>query len=151
MAREYQEHDGAVDANSLFVQYDYEDGATGGVAKYVRLDEVVYPDGNRTVDYDYGTTGAIDDIMSRLASIGDGTDYYASYKYLGAGRIVEEDFTEVLQGIPARSRDELTELPSTDPIERIVPPAMPAQASGTPPECVPDCSVPNYLTGGVPV
>ena len=35
--REYQEHDGAVDGNTLFVQYDYEDGASGGVAKYVRL------------------------------------------------------------------------------------------------------------------
>ncbi len=93
--REYQEHDGTVDANSPFVQYDYEDGASGGVAKYVRLDEVVYPDGNRTVDYDYGTAGAIDDIMSRLASIGDGTDSYASYKYLGAGRIGVEDYEDL--------------------------------------------------------
>ncbi len=95
MAREYQEHDAAVDGNSLFVQYNDEDGASGGVAKYVRLDEVVYPDGNRTVDYDYGTTQAIDDIMSRLASTGDGTDNYASYKYLGAGRIVEEDYEDI--------------------------------------------------------
>jgi RHS repeat-associated protein len=30
--------------------------------------------------------------MSRLATIGDGTNTYASYKYLGAGRIVVEDF-----------------------------------------------------------
>ena len=32
----------------------------------VRLDKVTYPDG-REINYDYGTTGAIDDIMSRLA------------------------------------------------------------------------------------
>jgi YD repeat-containing protein len=30
--------------------------------------------------------------MSRLATIGDGTNTYASYKYLGAGRIVVEDY-----------------------------------------------------------
>ena len=30
--------------------------------------------------------------MSRLATIGDGTNTYAAYKYLGAGRIVEEDY-----------------------------------------------------------
>ncbi len=34
------------------------------------------------------------DIMSRLATIGDGTITQASYKYLGAGRIVAEDYAE---------------------------------------------------------
>jgi RHS repeat-associated protein len=105
--REYEEHDGAVDANTLFVQYDYADGATGGVAKYVRLDEVTYPSGSpngREVHYNYGATGAIDDIMSRLSSIYDdanddgdidaGEDVYAGYKYLGGGTIVEEDYAE---------------------------------------------------------
>jgi len=33
--------------------------------------------------------------MSRLASIGDGTDTYAVYKYLGAGRIVTEDYEDL--------------------------------------------------------
>jgi RHS repeat-associated protein len=88
--REYQEHDGAVDANSLFVQYDYADGATDGVAKYVRLEQVTYPNG-REVHYDYGTAGAIDDIMSRLATIGDSTGTLSAYKYLGLGTIVEEN------------------------------------------------------------
>ncbi len=92
--REYQEHDGAVDGNTLFVQYDYDDGASGGVAKYARLSQVTYPDG-REVLYGYGTTQAIDDIMSRLATIGDGTDTYAAYKYLGAGRIAVEDYDDV--------------------------------------------------------
>ena len=92
--REYQEHDGTVDANTLFVQYDYDDGATGGVAQYVRLAEVTYPNG-REVQYGYGTAGAIDDIMSRLATIGDGTNTHASYKYLGAERIVAEDYEDI--------------------------------------------------------
>jgi YD repeat-containing protein len=92
--REYEEHDGAVDGTTRYVQYDYQDGAAGGVAKYLRLGDVVYPNG-RTVQYGYGQTQAIDDIMSRLATIGDGTDTYASYKYLGAGKIVTEDYEDI--------------------------------------------------------
>lgn len=45
------------------------------MAKYVRLDEVTYPGGRvyqGEVQYDYGTAGAIDDVMSRLANPGDG-------------------------------------------------------------------------------
>ena len=63
------------------------------MAKYVRLDQVTYPNG-RQVHYDYGTTGAIDDIMSRLATIGDGTNTYAAYTYLGADKIVAEDYQQ---------------------------------------------------------
>ncbi len=91
--REYQEHDGAVDAATLFVQYDYADGATGGVAKYVRLAEVTYPNG-REVQYGYGTAGAIDDIMSRLATISDAGGTLAAYTYLGADTVVTEDYVE---------------------------------------------------------
>jgi hypothetical protein len=35
-------------------------------------------------------TGATDDIMSRLATFGDGTSTYAAYKYVGADKIVTE-------------------------------------------------------------
>jgi RHS repeat-associated protein len=94
VAREYQEHDGAVDQYTPYVDYGYEDGATGGVAKYVRLSQVTYPNG-REVQYGYGAAQATDDIMSRLATIGDGTDTYASYQYLGAGRIVVEDYEDI--------------------------------------------------------
>ena len=64
------------------------------MAKYVRLSQVTCPNG-REVQYGYGTTQAIDDIMSRLATIGDGSDNYAAYKYLGAGRIVVEDYEDL--------------------------------------------------------
>jgi RHS repeat-associated protein len=94
LAQEWQDHAGLVDPQSTpSVQYVYTDGASGGVAKYVRLSEVVYPNG-RQVQYGYGTPGAIDDIMSRLATIGDSTNTYSSYKYLGAERIVTEDYEE---------------------------------------------------------
>ena len=59
----------------------------------MRLDTVIYPNG-REIHYDYGAAGAIDDIMSRLTAIldDDGTTTLASYKYLGAGTVVTEDY-----------------------------------------------------------
>jgi YD repeat-containing protein len=103
VSQEYQAHDGAVDGSTLHVDYTYDDGAVGNVAKYVRLKEVKYPN-DRKVHYDYGTVGATDDIMSRLTSIYDdanannaidtGEDVYASYKYLGRGTIVEENYVK---------------------------------------------------------
>ena len=103
--REYQQRGGEVyEPLSPYVQYDYEDGASGYVAKYVRLSKVTYPDG-RQVHYDYGTAGAIDDVMSRISAIYDdanddgdidaGEDVYVGYKYLGAGRIVTEDYKDI--------------------------------------------------------
>ena len=64
--------------------------------KYVRLDRVTYVR-DREINYDYGTADAMDDIMSRLASIKDDDDstVLASYRYLGAGRIVTEDYEEI--------------------------------------------------------
>jgi len=94
LAREYQAHDGAVDGNTPYVKYEYDDGAVNGVARFVRLAQVEYPNG-RQVQYGYGTTQAVDDIMSRLATIGDGANTYAAYKYLGAGRIVTEDYEDI--------------------------------------------------------
>jgi len=90
LAHVYQAHDAAVDGNTPYVAYEYDDG----VARYVRLPQVAYPDG-RQVQYGYGTTQAIDDIMSRLATIGDANSTYAAYKYLGAGRIVTEDYEDI--------------------------------------------------------
>ncbi len=85
--REYQEHDGAVGGATLYTQYDYSDGATGGVAAFVRLADVVYPNG-RTIDYNYAS--GVDAVMSRLSSISDSTGTLSAYKYLGLGQIVEE-------------------------------------------------------------
>jgi hypothetical protein len=108
VSQEYQAHDSAVvDATSLHVDYDYEDEASGGIAKYVRLHQVTYPNSEtypngRKVHYDY--SAVTDDIMSRLSSVYDdandneeldsGEDVYASYKYLGRGTIVEEDYVK---------------------------------------------------------
>jgi RHS repeat-associated protein len=90
--REYEAHNGAVDANTPYVQYTYADGATGGVAKYVRLSNVTYPDGIHQAGYSYAA--GVDNIMSRLSSVDDGTIHsvFASYKYLGAGKFVVENY-----------------------------------------------------------
>jgi RHS repeat-associated protein len=98
LAQEWRDHAGLVDTQSTpSVQYVYTDGASGGVAKDVRLSKVVYPNypNGRQVQYGYGTTGAIDDIMSRLATIGDAAGTYAAYRYLGAGKIVSEDYEDI--------------------------------------------------------
>jgi YD repeat-containing protein len=80
---QYQAHDGQVDTQSTpDVQYLYDDGAgTGGVAQYVRLSQVKYPGGDRTIDYNYntGAQGAVDDIMSRLSSMSDSVGPLSSY------------------------------------------------------------------------
>jgi YD repeat-containing protein len=60
---------------------------------YDRLTDVIYPNG-RDVQYGYGPTGAVDDIMSRLATIGDSSNTYSAYTYLGASQIVQEDYVE---------------------------------------------------------
>ena len=94
VAREYQEHDGAVDQYTPCVDYAYSDDASGGVAKYVRLSQVTYPNG-REVHFGYGQVQAIDDIMSRLASVSDSSGTHSSFKYLGAKQIVEEDYSDI--------------------------------------------------------
>jgi hypothetical protein len=41
------------------------------------------------IHYNHGTTGAIDDIVSQLETISNSADTLSTYRYLGAGHIVE--------------------------------------------------------------
>ncbi len=98
LKQEWQSVSGPVDTGSTpSVQYAYDDGySTSGSdrpAPYLRLSRTIYPNG-RDVQYGYGTTGAIDDIMSRLESIGDNSGTFATFNYLGAGTIAVEDFVQ---------------------------------------------------------
>ena len=94
LIQEWQAHDGAVDPEPRRAyNTPIPTGPSGGIAKYVRLTDVIYPN-SRDVVYGYGTTGSTDDIMSRLDSIGDGPKTYAAYTYLGAGQIVVEDYQQ---------------------------------------------------------
>ncbi len=88
--REYEEHQGAVDANSLFVEYAYD------ADRRYRLASVEDQNG-RIVHYTYGSAGSADDNLNRLAAICDDDRYggpgqvLAAYSYLGLGGIVVED------------------------------------------------------------
>ncbi len=59
------------------MQYIYDDGASGGMAAYGRLDEVIYPNG-RTLAYGYGPAGGMDDVLSRIATIAAERGYLQS-------------------------------------------------------------------------
>jgi YD repeat-containing protein len=83
------------------VQYEYGDGAdgTGEAAAYVRLTDVIYPaspgsSNGRDINCGYGPTDAVDDIMSRLATISDSSGPIAAYTYLGADTIASEDLQQ---------------------------------------------------------
>jgi len=93
LEKEYQEHSGAKDANTLCVEYDYT-GASDGL----RLESVRYPNG-RLVHYTYGSAGSDADNLSRLDAIkadnsGSPGDTLASYVYLGLGTVLREDYEE---------------------------------------------------------
>jgi hypothetical protein len=66
------------------------------VAKYVRLEQAIYPDGNREIDYNYAA--GVDEITSRPSSISDGGNL-AEYTYLGLGTIVKEAHPQVSGGL----------------------------------------------------
>ena len=101
-----QAHNGVVDVNTPSVVYNYDDGDVGGVAKYVRLTsikypDIDYPDDGRQVHYLYPTTG-IGNALNRVESIADdasGTTKYAQYEYLGAGTIVSVAHPGVTGGL----------------------------------------------------
>ena len=99
VAKEHQEHEGAKDASTLYVQYNYDESASGGeFAKGLRLSSVRYPNG-RLVHYTYGSSGGDGDNLNRLDAIKDDSggspgDTLASYTYLGLGTIVIEDYEQ---------------------------------------------------------
>ena len=100
IAETQQAHAGAVDGGSLAVVYTYDDGASGGVAQYVRLTEVTYPDGSH-VFYNYPTSGigAALNRLDNIAADSSGTTQYLHLDYLGAGTIVTETHPSVSGGL----------------------------------------------------
>jgi RHS repeat-associated protein len=97
--KEYQEHAGVQDGNTLYVQYDYDTTASGGVFTHgLRPISMRYPNGRR-IHLDYGANDGMDDALGRVAALRDDDsgspgDMLAEYAYLGIGRIVVEDYVE---------------------------------------------------------
>jgi RHS repeat-associated protein len=93
-----QEHNEAVDADTLKVSYGY-----AGVISGLRLETVSYPkkgsDPSRTIRYDYDDLHdpdiTADGLLNRLYQIKDSNhDVLAQYSYLGLGSIVAEDYVK---------------------------------------------------------
>jgi YD repeat-containing protein len=61
-----------------------------GTENHSRLTSMTYP-GNRVVTYDYGTSGSVNDKISRINAIKDGTTTLEQYSYLGLSTVVERD------------------------------------------------------------
>jgi RHS repeat-associated protein len=95
--REYQEHAGAKDGNTLYVEYAYDTTASGGAyTKGPRPTSVRYPNGRRT-HLNYGSSNGTGDVLGRIEAIQDDNggspgDTLVEYTYLGSGRIVVEDY-----------------------------------------------------------
>ncbi|MFT3787347.1 MAG: RHS repeat-associated core domain-containing protein [Tepidisphaeraceae bacterium] len=86
LTTEYQEHAGAVDTGTTAkTQYGYT-WASGTS----RRTSMTYP-GGKVITYGYGSSGSLDDHISRIASISDSGGTLESYKYLGLSTRIERD------------------------------------------------------------
>jgi RHS repeat-associated protein len=99
LEKEYQEHEGAKDANTLYVQYNADTtAASGEYTKGLRPTSVRYPNA-RLVHLTYGSSGSDADNLNRLDAIqadsgGSPGDTLAAYTYLGLGTVVIEDYQQ---------------------------------------------------------
>ena len=84
------------------VQYAYTEMA-GGVNNS-RLVSMTYPDGYQ-LDYNYATSGTLDDRISRLSSLSDSSATLESYKYLGLDTVVERDHPQTGVNLTYISQD----------------------------------------------
>jgi len=92
VATSKQDHSDTVGGSTPEVAYTYDNSLD-------RLTNVIYPT-SRTVGYSYGSSGTIDNALSRVAAITDGSSTtYAAYTYLGAGAIVNTAHPDVTNGL----------------------------------------------------
>lgn len=82
LTKEYQSHSGVVNTGTTKkVEYTYSEMASG--ANHSRRTSVIYPTGSRTLTYSYGTSGALDDRISRLVSLAFAGTTAETYTYMG--------------------------------------------------------------------
>jgi RHS repeat-associated protein len=90
VAREYQEHNGNVvtggGSPTPYVGFSYSEMASG--ANHSRPTVMYYQNG-RQISYNYGTSGSLDDSLSRLSALKDGATTLESYDYLGLDTVVK--------------------------------------------------------------
>lgn len=88
---EWQDHAGLKGSSTPNVQYGYDTGASS--SNEVRFNALTFPNG-RVITYSYGTAGGINDLLSRVQEIKDGSTSLAVYAYLGLGTVVQIDNAE---------------------------------------------------------
>lgn len=87
LVTQYQSHSGAVVVGTTpSVQYGYANGS----ANTVRPTSITYPNA-RVLNFNYGTSGAMNDQLSRIGSLidNDGTTHLVDYTYVGQNYIVQ--------------------------------------------------------------
>jgi RHS repeat-associated protein len=89
---EWQDHTGAVTTSSVKVQYSYADGSSS--SNQIRLTGITYPTGSTVLSYDYGTSGGMDDYLSRVSAIKQSSTALAAYTYLGQSTVIRIDYAE---------------------------------------------------------
>jgi len=86
LVTQYQSHSGpVVTSTTPKLQLGYANGS----ANTVRASSLTYPSG-RVVNYNYGSSGGMNDLLSRIAALidNDGTTHMVDYTYVGMDRIV---------------------------------------------------------------
>lgn len=87
LEKDWQDHDSVVGISSPKVTYGYASGS----ANTIRRTSITYPDG-QVITHDYGTANAVNDRLSRVQSIKDGSTKLAEYTYMGLDRRVVVDY-----------------------------------------------------------
>ncbi len=92
LTTEYQAHGAAVNtATTPKVQYAYAE--MGGGANQSRPTSMTYPNGRVLTD-DYGTSGGLNDSISRLSALKDGSTTLEGYSFLGLATVVTRTHPE---------------------------------------------------------
>ncbi|HVS71952.1 MAG TPA: hypothetical protein VHQ47_11910 [Phycisphaerae bacterium] len=98
LTEEEQEHAGVVGGSTPGVRYGYASGASS--SNQIRPTTLTYPDG-RQIDFDYGTSGGMNDRLNRLNALIDDstTTTMAAYTWLGQGTVIQITYTEAGFGL----------------------------------------------------
>ncbi len=91
---ELQDHDpaGAGTDYQGTLTYGYDTSLTGSAYNDAhRLHSVTYPNGDTSIEYGYGSSGGIDDALSRPNEITNGSVPVATYDYYGSGRLATKE------------------------------------------------------------
>jgi RHS repeat-associated protein len=87
MSQEWQSHSGAVNTSTTpSVQYGYT--LMGSGANNSRLTSITYPNG-KVLTYGYGTSGGLNDTISRLDNLSDSSGTVEQYSYLGLDTVIQ--------------------------------------------------------------